>query len=184
MDPDPVDNMARWFADVLRFARRDTDLSQRQLARYSGVPKSTIADIETASVDVSLRIAALLLATTGFEVLIRGPDGQLVDCLLENDRRDRGGRRFPAHLDLIPRRESAGWLRSLSAAIRYRPAGWTFRLDRRVRDNARAFGYYGEGGCLPRIPRTPTRADVDSWQRDGLLCERPWDHGGFWCERP
>ncbi|MBA2738543.1 MAG: helix-turn-helix transcriptional regulator, partial [Nocardioidaceae bacterium] len=35
------------FPDVLRWARRHADMSQRQLARWSGVPKSTIADIES-----------------------------------------------------------------------------------------------------------------------------------------
>ena len=160
-----------WFAEVLRFARRDADMSQRELARWSGVPKSTIGDIETGMSAVSLRTAMVLLRVAGFEVVIRGPAGEVVDEFLIDQRRDCVDRRFPAHLDLRPKREEevaaeAVWRRSDQPA----PSRWTFRINRQVRDYLRFHGWYGELGAHPRAPSQP---DLASMGRYGDLPPPP-----------
>ncbi len=159
-----------WFGYVLRLARRETDLSQRQLARWSGLAKSTIADAEMGRVNISLQTARSLLATMGFELQVRAPDGELIDALLLDQRRDAVGRRFPAHLDLVPKTEGEvereeRW-RRFDWPVRHQPppSHYFYRLDRFHRDTARAHGYYGELGRLPRTPPVPDLVMTAAWR--------------------
>ena len=116
-------------------------MSQRELARWSGVPKSTIADIETAVSAVPLAVAVALLRTAGFELSIRRPTGEVVDELLLEQRRDVAGRRFPPHLDLRPKLEEELAAEANSRGFGRRPPSrWTFRLNRQVRDYLRCHG--------------------------------------------
>ena len=158
-----VHRIGPWFSHVLRFARRDADFSQRQLARWSGVPKSTIADIETARVCVPLETAARLLRTTGFEIAVRRIDGDEVDEFLYDDRRDEAGRRVPAHLDVIAKPErqvdfERRWQRIIDPHRRSRPSRWTWFLNRDSRDIARLDGDFGVLGVWPR---PPVQQDID-----------------------
>lgn len=163
--------IATWFAEVLRFARRDADMSQRELARWSGVPKSTIADIESGLSAVPLAVAMALLRTAGFELLVRGPAGEVVDEFLFDRRRDAVGRRFPPHLDLRPKRDLEVATETLwRRADQPPPSRWTFRVNRHVRDFLRCHGWYGELGAYPRAPSQP---DVASMRRYGDLPPPP-----------
>jgi DNA-binding XRE family transcriptional regulator len=161
-----VHPIGSWFAQVLRFARRDADFSQRELARWSGVAKSTIADIETGRVDVSLRNAVRLLRTAGFEIVVRRVDGDEVGDLLRDDRFDERGRRMPPHLDVIakPQHQVESerlWQRICDPHRRTRPSRWTFHLDRDHRDIDRLLGHFGVLGIWPRAP---VQQDLD-WLR-------------------
>lgn len=152
-----VQRIGPWFAQVLRFARRDADFSQRELARWSGVAKSTIADAERGRVCVSLDNAVRLLRTAGFEIVVRRVDGDEVGDLLRDDRFDERGRRVPAHLDVIAKplhqvESERRWQRIIDPYRRTRPSRWTFRLDRDRRDIDRLEGDFGVLGVWPRAP--------------------------------
>lgn len=88
------------FGDFLRQARRDADLSQRQLARYSGIPRATVAAVESGARDPSLCRARTLLETCGYQLVVLDRHGAILEEVRPDWRRDRGGRRFPAHLDV------------------------------------------------------------------------------------
>lgn len=183
-----------WFAQVLRFARRDADFSQRQLAKWSGVPKSTMADIETSRVCVSLENAARLLRTAGYELVIRRNSGEQVEEFLADDRFDERGRRLPAHLDVIAKSErevdfERRWQRICEPHRRVPASRWTFRLDRDRRDIARL---QGEFGVLGIWPRAPVQHDLD-WLLSGYpgwpdaqrwLSQRNWSKGHARPESP
>ncbi|MPZ62246.1 MAG: hypothetical protein GEU93_13325 [Propionibacteriales bacterium] len=147
-----------WFGAVLRLARRDSDLSQRQLARWSGVPKSTIADAECARGRINLLSAMELLACLGYDLRIIDRSGHEVPAFLMDQRRDCVGRRFPAHLDLIPKGDDlVEWEeRERARDPRYRqcpqPSRWTYRLNRLARDLDRMDGFFGELGTHPHPP--------------------------------
>ncbi len=59
-----MDGFFAWFGLVLRQARRDADMSQRELARWSAVPKSVIADAESGRA-TNLYVATQLLMRWG-----------------------------------------------------------------------------------------------------------------------
>ena len=84
---------------ILRAARRQADLSQRELATLSGVPASTIAAVETGR-DVRVTVFDRLLTLCGWELCVLDSGGHRVDALTDNGPRDRAGRRYPAHLDV------------------------------------------------------------------------------------
>jgi transcriptional regulator with XRE-family HTH domain len=88
----------------LRAARRRADLSQRELADKAGVPQSTVARVERLPTKASVSSVAILLAATGLRLAVLDQDGAEVEPEDESDadRRDRGHRRYPAHLDLRP----------------------------------------------------------------------------------
>jgi transcriptional regulator with XRE-family HTH domain len=93
---------------ILRAARRDADLSQRELAALSGVPASTIAAVETGR-DVRVTVFDRLLALCGWDLSVLDSRGHRVEALAESGLRDRSGRRYPAHLDVRPVVEHGDW---------------------------------------------------------------------------
>ena len=176
-DTQGVQPIGPWLAQVLRFARRDADFSQRQLARWSGVPKSTIADVETGRVCVSLDNAARLLRTAGFEIVVRRIDGDEVDEMLRDDRFDERGRRMPAHLDVIAKPAEQvdferRWQRVCEPWRRTRPSRWTFHLDRDRRDINRLDG---DSGVLGIWPRAPVQQDLE-WVRANWPSSLRWSY--------
>jgi len=149
-----VNDRIAWFGVLLRQARRDADMSQRELARWSGVPKSVIADAETGLRATSLHVAQQLLNTAGYRIVIVNRKGEPVDQLMVDDRRDRHGRRFPPHLDV---RELSPAELTWRRRFEYRPnplTAHTYRLNRDARDAERYQGWYGEGphNWLPPHP--------------------------------
>jgi transcriptional regulator with XRE-family HTH domain len=96
------------------------DLSQRELAERSGVPKSTIARIEAGQGgEARLRTIERLVRAAGGELTIglesragreeqQAPLQELPEVPHE-ELRDEAGRRYPAHLDVWPVRGPKDW---------------------------------------------------------------------------
>lgn len=124
------------FGELLRAARRHVDFSQRELALAAGVPKSTVAAYETEERDVPARMLARLLGTCGLRLAVVDGFGTVLDFPDEPPPLDRGGRRYPAHLDL----------RDIPAEGRDRRG---FPIDDWWAD-----GYEGAWGIPPRPART------------------------------
>jgi transcriptional regulator with XRE-family HTH domain len=177
-----VNDRIAWFGALMRQARRDADMSQRELARWSGVPKSVVADAETGRA-TPFDTARRLLQTAGYKVVIENHKGEEVDQLMVDDRRDRHGRRYPPHLDV---RELSPSELTWRRWFEYRPNPLTahsYRLDREARDAERYVGYYGEGphNWLPPHPDKEYirsvlgREPVLPWFAPTPLV---WDYGG------
>jgi transcriptional regulator with XRE-family HTH domain len=88
----------------LRAARHRADLSQRELADKAGVPQSTVARVERLPGKATVSSVSILLAATGLRLAVLDEHGTELNPEDEDDadRRDRGYRRYPAHLDLRP----------------------------------------------------------------------------------
>lgn len=64
-----MDGRAKW-AEILRRARAERSLTQRELARAAGVPQPTIAEIESGRREPSLSLVSKILESVGLEVRI------------------------------------------------------------------------------------------------------------------
>ncbi len=144
---------------MLRWARRQRDLSQRELARWSAVPKSTIADFETGRCRPTLAVAQRLLDTMGFALAIVDPNtGRPHQVMRTDDRRDRGGRQVPPHLDVRSRSRRELWdLKFASGQPGRDPSPLSWRINRDGRDVLRAHGYLGD-----HLFRHPPARDVQA----------------------
>jgi transcriptional regulator with XRE-family HTH domain len=92
---DPAAIASGW----VRAIRRYRNLSTRELAELSGVPKTTINRIETERTVPRLDTFLALLGASGLEFALLDERG--VALVVDDDHdqlRDRGERRFPAHL--------------------------------------------------------------------------------------
>ncbi|MER5332168.1 GNAT family N-acetyltransferase [Micromonospora sp. NPDC002717] len=153
-----------WPIDVgaaLRALRRQADLSQRELARRSGVPKSTVARIESdPGADPRLRTVERLVRAAGGELVVgvrdAGPDmpdafpddiartstsssvepGTLavLPAVPHDGRRDEGGRRYPAHLDVREVRTLKDWPGAWWGHWCVPPEQWPVRVPERTYD--------------------------------------------------
>ncbi|MFC4020916.1 helix-turn-helix domain-containing protein [Micromonospora sp. GCM10011542] len=137
---------------VLRELRRQADLSQRELAERSGVPKSTLARIEAGrDAEPGFRTVERLVRGAGGELVV-GPregacrcDGDASLSGPEDEPRDEVGRRYPAHLDVRPVRTlkdwpGTWWLYSSTLPPERWPSrvpDFTYDLDRARRDERR-----------------------------------------------
>ncbi|MEV4661222.1 helix-turn-helix transcriptional regulator [Micromonospora echinofusca] len=172
---------------ALRALRRRADLSQRELARRSGVPKSTVARIEAdPGVDPRLRTVERLVRAAGGELAVgvrtadqrTTADGPGAVAALgpvpHDERRDEGGRRYPAHLDVREVRTLKDWPGAWWGHWYVPPEQWPMRVpertydlhrgrrdERRVRERARAavsFRRVTEGvpeGCWRLVAQLP-----------------------------
>ncbi|HET9516981.1 MAG TPA: helix-turn-helix domain-containing protein [Actinoplanes sp.] len=135
---------------LLRALRRSADLSQRELALGSGVPQSTVARIETGAVtNPSFRTVERLVRAAGHQLRAGRPGtgrpGAAQPSAVPHEQlRDRGDRRYPAHLDVTEVTSPEQWWGSwwTSSLIRSLwPLGEvpsvTFDLSRRRRDERR-----------------------------------------------
>lgn len=87
---------------VIRRVRRVLDLSQRDLARRLGVHHSLIGRWETGERSPSLPVFQQLLVWAGLNLEIHDiGDSGLRLPMRRDPIRDRGDRRYPAHLDVI-----------------------------------------------------------------------------------
>jgi predicted transcriptional regulator len=66
-------------ARALRWARLTANLSQRALAKKSGIPQSTIARIEAGTIDPRVNTLSRLLHACGFDLEVEPLLGQGVD---------------------------------------------------------------------------------------------------------
>lgn len=88
---------------LIRRVRRVSDLSQADLAARLGVCQSTVARWETGVREPSLSMFQHLVALAGFELTVRDPaTDQPASAMRSDGVRDRQGRRYPAHLDVLP----------------------------------------------------------------------------------
>lgn len=87
---------------LIRRVRRICDLSQADLAAQLGVCQSTVARWETGAIEPSLSMFQRLIALAGWEMEVRDPmAGGTAQPMRPDSARDRQGRRYPAHLDLV-----------------------------------------------------------------------------------
>lgn len=136
---------------ALRALRRRADLSQRELAAKAGVPKSTVARIESATADPRFGTVERLVRAAG-GLLVIGESGDLAANALappepvpHDELRDEAGRRYPAHLDVWEVREPKDWPGAWWAEwYNLPPARWprplplaTYELSRTYRDRRR-----------------------------------------------
>jgi len=128
-------------AGLLRRIRRSADLSQRELAARIGTSKSAIAAAETGAVGLDARTIADAARLAGLRLALLDERGEEVPGMDTATVRDRGGRRFPAHLDTVLSEERSD--RWEHRPHRPRPT-YTFDRDRRARDRWR--GSAGEPG--------------------------------------
>jgi transcriptional regulator with XRE-family HTH domain len=84
---------------MLRRIRRTADVSQRELAAMLGVAPSTVGRWEAGENSPDLETVARLAGIAGLRLALVDPDDRVVAPMAEDAMRDRGGRRFPAHLD-------------------------------------------------------------------------------------
>lgn len=94
-DPDTVGRL------VVR-ARRQADLSQRDLAERIGSAASSIARVESGKGLPSLSALHQMLQACGLRLTAVDHEGRPVEPAPAGLVRDNGGRRFPAHLDVDP----------------------------------------------------------------------------------
>lgn len=137
---------------ALRDLRRRADLSQRELAERSGVPKSTLARIEAGKGGgPAFRTVARLVAAAGGELALRLPGDEFSSAgggllgMPVDEPRDEADRRYPAHLDVRRVRTlkdwpGAWWAHSYTLPEKLWPVKvpeLTYDLDRKRRDMRR-----------------------------------------------
>jgi transcriptional regulator with XRE-family HTH domain len=91
-------------ATLLRAIRRDQKLSQRELAELVGVPRSTVDRIESERMQrPGFVLIERILEASGYHLRVMDTWGEELDPVEHWEGTwDRGGRRFPAHLQLLP----------------------------------------------------------------------------------
>ena len=170
---------AEWIAALLRAARRHADLSQRQLAANAMVSRRTVERIEAgrAGAVPLVTFSRLLGAAAGCRLTVVTGDGQPLTEGQSERLLDRGGRHYPAHLDL--RRPGAmgdwwgDWPYSTwlvpALAPRKRPEH-TFDVARWRRDERRAAAGAAakcrHNGAMPSISPTPDLETFRQLARD------------------
>lgn len=89
-------------AGLLRRARRIAGLSQRELARRTGVSPSTVGRIESGAIVPVLPVFARMIAEAGLWLVMVDDEGHIVQPMRDiDDIRNGGGRLYPSHLDTI-----------------------------------------------------------------------------------
>ena len=93
----------------LRAARAAADLSQRELADRAKLPHYIVGNVERTPMLARISDVAKLLGAVGLTLQVVDADGQVFEPEPEQKAklRDRGRRRFPAHLDV--RTTDEGW---------------------------------------------------------------------------
>ena len=156
-DVGPDDGGVGWLAATLRAARHVGDLSQRELAVASGVSARTVSAIEAGErASPGLHVVLCLLAATGCRLQVVDGKGRVVSPRAWEGTADRGGRNWPAHLDVVP---VHNW-RQIRLRERYVGPMPThhFKLDRATRDMARRMWWID-------WPWLPSAWPPSSWPR-------------------
>lgn len=125
---------------LVRRARRIADLSQRELAKRTGLSPSTVARIETGAITPSLAVMQRILETAGLFLVVVDRDGHVVQPMRDvADIHDGVDRRYPSHLDtILDPRLGEWWADQYGLA---RPPE-TFYRDRKRRDALRALSQW------------------------------------------
>jgi transcriptional regulator with XRE-family HTH domain len=119
---------------ALRRIRRLADLSQRELAAAAALSPSAVAHAEAGTRDLPVSSFARAAAVAGLRLALVDGDGHHVGAMAGHTVRDRGGRRFPAHLDT--HHSDDRWWRYEHRYDRPRP-WFTVDRDRDGRDRLR-----------------------------------------------
>ena len=82
--------------------RRIADLSQRELADEVRVGQATIARWESGGLSITVAMLDRILRLAGLRLAVVDQHGRPVQPLDPDAVRDNAGRRFPAHLDVVP----------------------------------------------------------------------------------
>jgi transcriptional regulator with XRE-family HTH domain len=161
-------------AGLLRRARRIAGLSQRELARRTGVSPSTVGRIESGAIVPVLPAFARMIAVAGLWLVMVDNDGHIVQPMRDiDDIRNGGGRLYPSHLDtILDPRPGEWWGDQYGLA---RPPE-TFHRDPKRREALRARSIYsvreiwsrglGDMSAMPRelddAVRSAESGQVDS----------------------
>lgn len=95
---------------ALRRIRRIADLSQRELAEASSLSVSAVAHAEAGSRDLPVAALARAAERAGLRLALVDAAGVEVRGMHPDGVRDRGGRRFPAHLDtMLSEQRASRW---------------------------------------------------------------------------
>ena len=125
---------------LVRRARRIADLSQRELARRTGLSPSTVARIETGSLTPSLAVMQHILSAAGLSLVVVDRSGHVIQPMRDvSDVRDGADRRYPAHLDTILDPKPGEWWADQYGLAR---PPETFYRDRKRRDARRALSQW------------------------------------------
>jgi HTH-type transcriptional regulator/antitoxin HipB len=112
---------------LVRRVRRILDVSQRGLAAILEVSQSVVARWESGRVSPRASVLQRLLGLAGLKAVIHDEDGAEVTPMRGDGARDRGGRRYPAHVDLTVR----GWWTPPGAALTAFYPAWVQRSRER-----------------------------------------------------
>ncbi len=119
---------------LLRRIRRTADLSQRQLAERTGIPKSTLGAAEAGVRDLPVGRLVDAAGVAGLRIALVDDAGRELPPMTSDGARDGSGRHLPAHLDTLHTDE-------VPDRWEHRPARrqpwFTFELDRSSRDTRR-----------------------------------------------
>ncbi len=95
---------------ALRRIRRAADLSQRELAGAAALSVSAVAHAEAGTRDLPVSALVRAAALAGLRLALLDGAGMEVRGMHPDAVRDRGGRRFPAHLDtMLSERRASRW---------------------------------------------------------------------------
>jgi HTH-type transcriptional regulator/antitoxin HipB len=118
-------------AGALRRIRRIGDMSQRELASAAGISASTVSNAESGARDLPVRLVARIAELAGLRLALMDESGREVRPMAGASVRDRGNRRFPAHLDT--RYGDEDWWHGEERYARQQP-WYTFDRVRYTRD--------------------------------------------------
>ncbi len=124
-------------AAYIRTLRSIADLSQRELAERCGLPRQAIATMEVRPDLARVERFDRVVRVAGMHLVIVDADGNLLEPEVELPMRDRGGRHFPAHLDV--RSTSEGWWGHMWPMFYGREPEYTFDRGRHSRDSHRSY---------------------------------------------
>ncbi|SES48515.1 HTH-type transcriptional regulator / antitoxin HipB [Pedococcus cremeus] len=131
------DDVGLDIAGYVARVRRIADLSQRELAQRLGVGPATVGRWESGG-SMAVDVLERVLGLAGLRLQVVDESGRVVPPFGSDAVRDNAGRRFPAHLDVVP---PDRWPLNRGAGPRYDradPQGW-YAL-RSTRDGAGATG--------------------------------------------
>ena len=134
-------------------ARRVADLSQRELADVLGVSQPTVARWEAGAVQPTVDDVVRIVSLAGHRLTVVDDCGEPVRPMPAEVVRDNAGRRFPAHLDVVPADERP--VDGVGPRLDRLPARAGYSL-RPARDEATAPGV-GAG----RAPDHPTEFELE-----------------------
>ena len=118
----------------VRAARAAADLSQRELAERANVPHYVVGNVERTPSLARVSDVAKLLSAAGLTLQVVDADGQVFEPESEDNARlrDRGRRRFHAHLVVRPSDE--GWWGDGWPMFFGKVPNYTFDRNRDLRD--------------------------------------------------